>query len=441
MSKKKAGAAKKGQPEVVDSGRRNLLYLGLGAAAVGGTALVGYERGWLSSSSGSSVAGITSSGGGHGALTTLPPLSITDTSQAVRITDELIEHYARELDNASALIHAIRGMGKGFKRANGSPAVDFLCNTFAAEREVNGKRYVYFQRDAEVHENSFLKTFLEANVSMDQPITAGGNRYTLRDLSESAKSLFRFDPQNMSRYEPKLVGDHLPWTLIAFSILIPPTDPVWTNAWGEKINLNEVIDRGLSDFEKTSALTTEALIRGEDEPEAFRTAIKEYSCFGLHSVYGFLSCLKHGFASNDLSNRLIRLMDNVSYRMKGDAEALEREYRSEGQGAPPIVVEGLLVRAVIKLYGHAQESISYVNLHRLLNFSPGEERRFADSEAQLEKSILRLRALDWGALRRNVNQMLGPGKGDVFISDIIIALGHAARGLKLRGANNPDTAA
>ena len=434
MSKKKAGSSKKAQQNPVNPGRRNLLYLGLGAAAAGGTALAGYKAGWFSSSSPSTVQQA-------GVLTTLPALTVTDTTQASRVTDELIEHYARGLDNASALIHAVRGMGKGFKRADGSLAVDFLCNTFAAEKEVNGKRYVYFKRDAEFHENSFIKTFLEANVSMDHPIVAGSSRYTLRDLAESAKALFRFDPQNPSRYEPKLIEDHLPWTLIAFSILIPSSNPVWTNAWGETINLVEVIDRGLSDFEKTSALTEEAIVRGDPEPSEFREAIKRYSCFGLHSVYGFLSCLKHGFPVRDLSNRLGRLMDNVSYRMKADAEALDREYRAEGKGASPLLVEALYLRAVIKLYGHALESISYVKLHHLLEFPSGEERRFADATAQLEKSVLRLRAIDWGVLRRTVNQMLGPGKGDVFISDIIIALGHASRGMKLLGPGNPDTAA
>lgn len=435
MSKKRSGTPKRSQQKTVDRGRRGLLYAGIGAAAVGGAALAGYKAGWFSTTSSGGI--VTSSGG----LTTLPPLSVTDTAQAVRIADELIEYYARALDNASALIHAVRGMGKSFKRANGSSAVDYLCSAFAAEREVNGKRYVYFKRDAEVHEHSFLKTFLEANVSPDQPIIAAGNRYTLRDLGESAKALFRFDPQNVSRYEPKLLGDHLPWTLIAFSMLVPPSDPVWTNAWGEKINLNEVIDRGLSDFERTSSLTTEALARGQAEPADFRSTIKQYSCFGLHSVYGFLSCLKHGYTSGDLSGRLVRLMDNVSYRMKGDADALENEYRTEGRGAPPIVVDALYLRAVVKLYGHALESTSYIKLHKLMSFSPGEDRRFADSVAQLEKSILRIRALDWGALKRNVNQMLGPGKGDDFISDIIIALGHAVRGMKLDGPNNPDTAA
>ncbi len=433
MAKKKAGPVKKGTQRAVDGGRRNLVYLGLSALAAGATTFAGYKAGWFTSS----PPGTPPTSG----LTMLPPVTLTDGSKALAAADEMIGHYARGLDNASALIHAVRGLGKGFKRANGTLAVDFLCRSFAAEKEVNGKRYVYFRRDAEVHDNSFLKTFLEANVSLDQPVLVGSNRYTLRDVADSAKSLFRFDPQNMTRFEPTLIHDHLPWTLVAFSILTPPAHPEWTNAYGEKINLTQVIDRSLAEFEKTSALAEQSLVRGEAEPIEFRETIKKYSCFGLHTVYGFLSCLKYRYRENDLTTRLTRLMDNVSYRLKGDTAALESEYQAEGKGAPPIVVNSLYLRALIKLYGHAFESINYVKLHSLLAFSSGEDRRFADGGVQLERAILNIRSLDWSLLRRNVDQMLGPGRGDTFISDIIIGLGHASRGMKLLSPQNPDVAA
>jgi hypothetical protein len=78
---------------------------------------------------------------------------------------KFVSHFARELNNPSAIIHCVRAFGKNFKLNDGSLAVDYVCSRFAAEREVDGKRYVYFQREAEVHQNSFLKTFLEAGVS------------------------------------------------------------------------------------------------------------------------------------------------------------------------------------------------------------------------------------------------------------------------------------
>src|SRR5262249_31530563 len=150
----------------------------------------------------------------------------------------------RELGNASVLIHAVRGFGKNFTLADGSKAVDHLCSRYATDKEVNGKRYVYFLRSAEVHENSFLKTFLEAGVSLDQPVVVSDRKYTLRSVADSEKALSRCAPKNLSKYdddqyryaptskEPpqpgqpadlhgELIHDHLPWGLIAFSILSP----------------------------------------------------------------------------------------------------------------------------------------------------------------------------------------------------------------------------
>jgi hypothetical protein len=406
--------------------RRSFILMSTGALAAIGVGAVGYEMGWF--------------GGG------------ASYESALAAANDLLEKRAREIANASTLIHAVRGFGKGFKLADGSNAVEHLCSRYAADKEVGGRRYVYFKRDAEVHENSFLKTFLEAGVSLSQPVTVGATQYTLNDVAESGKALFRCDPQdlfkfdaNEFRYDPnfkepegqpsgakgELVHEHLPWGLIAFSILMKPEAANWTNAYGEPISLPTVADRSLIEYETTCALGERELKAERTAPPNFREAIKKYSCFGLHSVYGFLSLVNHGYTNNGLPERVNRMMDLVTYRLKGDAEAITAEYAAAAAGAPAEQVEAFRLRALVKHYGHAFEAINYAKLHKLTTFNAEQQRRISEGEAAFYDSLVKLHGLDWAMMKTKL--------GEKFVSDIVIAVGHSARALKLLTPQNPDT--
>jgi hypothetical protein len=462
MSKKKvnqksAAPRRSAAAPPADNERRKFLLLGVGAlAGVGVTAAGAYNAGWFDSSEPATAPATTAKVGGKN----LAPVSLpADYPNAVRATNEMLEHYARDLNNPSVLIHAVRGLGKNFKLADGSSTVDYLCTRFAADKEINGQRYVYFKRDAEVHENSFLKTFLEAGVSLDQVVTVGNNKYTLRDVAASGKQLFRCDPQDLFKYDAnqfrydaaynpprqtapgqpapdgrgELLHEHLPWGLIAFSMLNPPDKATWTNAYSEPINLTAIVDRSLAEYESTCALGQQALTGGQIAPQQFRDAIKKYSCFGLHSVYGFLVCLKNEYCDNDLPARVRQVLDFTTHRLKGDAEATNQEYSAQAGNTPPALVEAFRVRALVKLYGHAFESINYAKLHNLTTFTPAAQRRIEAGEQAFYDNLVRLRALDWTMMRQSL--------GEKFVSDIVIALGHAARALKLLTPQNPDTIA
>jgi hypothetical protein len=218
---------------------------------------------------------------------------------------------------------------------------------------------------------------------------------------------------------------------------VPPAQAVWTNAYGEKIELPAVIDRSLAEYESNCALGQAALMRGETAPANFREEIKKYSCFGLHSLYGYLSCWQHGYANNNLPKRLAQALDLATYRLKGDAEASDHEYdefESKAEKPTPApALDAFKQRARVKLLGHAFESINYAKLHKLVDFTPAQETRVLAGERALYESIVKLRAHDWGFLRRTL--------GDKFISDVVIALGHAARAMKLLTPDNPDTVA
>lgn len=454
MSKAKSNRKKNRVAPPTPTNRRKFLALGLGAGgALAVAGIAGYNAGWFGSSS--SATPTLNAPASLATGKSLPPVTLAaEAANATRAADDIVGHYARELNNPSALIHAVRAFGKNFTLNDNSKAVDFLCAKFAAEREANGKRYVYFPRPAEVHDNSFLKTLLEAGVSPEQPITAGNNQYTLRDLGASAKNLFRCDPQNFGRFDPELLHSHLPWGLIAFSILVPPNASTWTNAYGETINLPEVISKSLAAFEGSTAGVKEALERGEDESVEFRQTINKFSCYGMHAAYSYYSCLQHGYRNDKLPERLSYLLDSLLHRMQGDAAAIDREAEAakgmgpewlsrvayEGQGGklatrgqpPPNTLEVMRLRSQIKMLGHALEAINYVQLHNLITLTPSQQRRLQAGEQLLYDHLVRLRATDLAPFMRWYEK---------FIGETVIAVAHAARALKLPTAANPDTVA
>lgn len=455
--KKDGDRGRRGSGDQADQGRRQLIWAGVGSVALVGAGVAGWYVS-RNEKKGSTAPTRPAAGTGQN----LPPLLLTaDAGNALAACDDMLRFYTHELNNPSAIIHAIRGFGKGFQLADGTNGVEHLCTRYAVDREVNGRRYVFFKREAEVHENSFLKTFLEAGVSLEQPVQVGDRRYTMRDVVDGAKALFRCDPQNLFRFDDdqfrydlsyqnkrqvapgqvadqrgELVHEHLPWGMIAFSVLHPATGAgavtSWKNAWNEKIDLAAIIDQSLAEYESTCALGEQQIMQGGEAPAGFRNEIKKYSCFGLHSVYGFLAGLRHGYRNNDLPQRVKQMMDLLTYRLTSDAVAIQNEYTKEAAGAASYLVEAFTTRALVKLYGHAFEAINYARLNELVTFTPAQERRISYGAQSMYESLTKLRGMDWGLLRRSL--------GDKFISDIVIALGHNARALKLLTPQNPDKA-
>ena len=189
------------------------------------------------------------------------------------------------------------------------------------------------------------------------------------------------------------------------------------------------------------------------ESLVFRQAIAKYSCAGMHNVYSYFSCLKHGYTANNLQSRLSKLLDNVLLRLKGDSQAIDREADAakadptlinrlavEGQGgklasrgaAPLNTLEVMRYRFQIRMLGHALEAVNYALLHKLFTLTPVQKSRLQAGEQLLYEYLVKLRATDMQP------HMFWHSKS---VSDAVIAVAHAARGLKLLTPQNPDTVA
>ena len=84
-----------------------------------------------------------------------------------------IERYAIGPHDPWALVHAIRGVGRGC-RIDGESAPSYVLHTRVRAREVHARRYLYIPASLEVHANMFLKTFLEAGVPASEMFACDG---------------------------------------------------------------------------------------------------------------------------------------------------------------------------------------------------------------------------------------------------------------------------
>ncbi len=388
------------------------------------------------------------------AMPTLPPLAAktypANLNNAILAADEMIDHYAKVLDSPSTLIHAVRAFGKNFKRADGSNAVDFLCSHHAEEITVNGQKFIHFNRVSEFHENSFLKTFLEAGVAPEQAVTANGKNVTLKDVGENAKSLFRMDPNNLKKYVANYTQEHLPWGLIALATLMPGGNGTWVNVYGEKVVLLDIIDKALEEYDGVCQSLRTTIEHNDDVSVEFHTQINDYSCFGGHAVYAFLACLKNGYTDKNLKARIMTMLDSSIYRFAKESSAIEKQYAEAAKG--PIspnpqedaaitkgmeragvtkaeVIDMATTRALIKLTGHLLEAINYAKLNQLFSPTPQQQKLIQVGEQKLFASIVKMRAFNTEGLKNFDPKQFG---------DVIIGLGHASRAMKLLSPNNPD---
>ena len=107
-----------------------------------------------------------------------------------------------------------------------------------------------------------------------------------------------------------------------------------------------------------------------------------------------------------------------------------RDGKRRGEGPiPTSMIDVLSLINGIKMTGHALETLNYVRLHNLLPLSSLQLRRIVAGEEALYRDMVRLRSFDLDAYYR---------WDPKFVSDLVIAVAHALRGIKLLGPDNPD---
>jgi hypothetical protein len=268
----------------------------------------------------------------------------------------------------------------------------------------------------EFHPNSFLKTMLEAGTPPEPRFTHNGQERTLRDLVEGARLLFR--PRTM--VNPNTV----PWSLIAFSRTASPVRPRWTNAWGELVDLDAIVDVTLRDLESASTPIDAAM--HASRPLAGKPPVHSFTCGGTHLLYGILSAVHYGFGPKGARQRVEHQTALMAWRMGGaDVDLISRVYA--GVPRDPINTWREL-NAKLKVLSHAEECLAFATRRADMLLTPAAQAQRAVGVQMLRRLLADVRALDLHQIRTRDPETYRQLIGDTC---------HAQHGLAMRPLIEP----
>jgi hypothetical protein len=322
----------------------------------------------------------------------------------------VIEKHAGLPRDPWAVCHGIRALGRDFKIRDGRRAVDFLLETHLASVPVNGKVALAFPEAVEVHPNMFLKTMLEAGVPLDYGFSHQGGRRTLRDVVDGARALLR--PSQVAG-----TANALPWSIIALVRVTSPLTPRWTNAWGEPVDLDLIVEGALRLYERASAPLAQAMQSGRGE--AVKAPVHDLTCGGMHMFYALLAAMQAGFVGPDRAERMRRQVDLVVWRLSADTELIGRFYAERAREPGARWYE---VGAKTKLLGHAEECLAFGATRRVVSLTDAQQAERRAAVATLRALIEEVEAKNLVEARKVNAELYRQLVGD---------LCHAHRGLVL----------
>lgn len=326
-----------------------------------------------------------------------------DRARAMEILRGLIHRYTRDRHDAWVVVHGVRAMGTAWRVDDGTRAVDHVLATFVKTRAVGIRRYLYVPLDIEMHQNSFLETFLDAGVGWQQAVRVGNQAYSFRNLFEHATMLFSFSNANSSTASAGMhprETDWFAWSLIAFPFGLPPEKDGWRNAFGEEIRIAEILTAGFRMMEEATAPLARAMEQGK--PLLEKVGVHALSSGGAHLLSGLVSAVRHGYTQGDARRRLARQLDLLVYRLPVDLQLIRAFYR-ERRSHPLSPMYELDAR--LYSLGHALGNLASARREGLFRPTPAQQGQIEGAETALYRTVDELRGMDLDRIRK-VDHML-----------------------------------
>ena len=333
--------------------------------------------------------------------------------RAARAADNgeaIVRQWATSPDDPWAVCHGVRAMGRDFKMKSGQKAVDWLLETHLATVAVNGRTLLAFPLAVESHPNMFLKTMLEAGVPVDYGFSHQKKTRTLGEVVDDAHALFR-PSQVMGQ------PNALPWSIIAFARTTSPMRATWTNAWGESVDFDAVVDDALRLMEQASAPLAQAM--RDNRAESTRAPVHGFTCGGAHMLYALLTAAQTGFAGTQRHDRIRVQSDVMLWRLRADIALIERFYKERAAQPGAYWFE---LDAKVKLLGHGEECLAFAVRRGVVKLSDPQQKQRREAVLALKKLIADMEGKNVADARAINKELFRQLVGDTC---------HARRGLTL----------
>jgi hypothetical protein len=325
-----------------------------------------------------------------------PPVARADDSGTA-----IIRRFATLPDDPWAVCHGVRGMGREFTIKGGRRAVDWLLEMQLEVVPVNGKSLLAFPSSVEVHPNMFLKTLLEAGVNLDHRFTLKGRERALGEVVDGARALFRST-------EVITQANMLPWSMIAFARTTSPLRARWSNAWGEPVDFDLVVESALRLMEEASLPLAQAMREGRSE--ATKAPVHGFTCGGTHLLYALVTAVQAGYVGRDRLERVRQQVDVMLWRLDADLELIGRFYKDRAAQRGAYWYE---TDAKLKLLGHGQECLALAAHRGVVKLTAAQQGDWREAETRLKRMIEDVESRNFAETRDLDRELFRQLVGDV----------------------------
>ena len=174
----------------------------------------------------------------------------------------------------------------------------------------------------------------------------------------------------------------LPWSVIALTATTSPVRRQWVNAWGETVDLDEVVERALRLLEEASLPLARAMREGK--AETAQAPVHGFTCGGTHMLYAVLTAMHAGYTGKDRPARVQQQVDILVWRLSAEVEFIERFYRTRPTSA---IAGWYQLDTKLKLLGHAEECLAFATRHKVAQLTAAQRTQWKDAGVALRRIL------------------------------------------------------